>query len=131
MSSTKKSRKQLYGYVTENLEDDDLLIMQVIGSAKISKNKKIDDKLNIKNNSSTDSHEIFNIIRPKIIIKDTISTIKTNKIIISHHKSNYRKKYFGSKTNKKKIIGSKKKFYDIIPSFQQCNETKNFFTKKN
>ena len=116
MNNSKKSRK-LYGYITENLENNTAEPTQTIGSLKFFKNKKISRQLKLLYGGDTEidnSYEIFDVYksRPKSSFRcgnKPISGTKKTRISISYHKPTPKKKYAGSKSNKRKSKKSKSK----------------------
>jgi hypothetical protein len=140
MNNAKKSRKKLYGFTTENLENNNTEIIQTIGSLKFLKNKKIGQQLKITHNgesidgSDDNNYDIFDIYKSKSKSKpkasyhdnEPITKISKTCISISYHKSKP-KKYCGSKS--KKYCGSKSKLkkkskttYGAVPI---CNQNDN------
>ncbi|XWV25664.1 putative ORFan [Tupanvirus deep ocean] len=130
MNSSKKSRKNLYGYITQNLEDNSQNTVNKIGSLKLFKNKKIDNQLKViygGNNCINDTYDIPNVCKSKSNFSQRPKEnngIKNAKISITYHKSKPKpkKKYYGSKTNKNKCvpkINYKNKCYGDVPDYNQ------------
>ncbi|XWV26638.1 putative orfan [Tupanvirus soda lake] len=128
MNSSKKSRKNLYGYITQNLEDNSQNTINKIGSLKLFKNKKVENQLKVIYGGSDGINDVYEIpntykSRSNLLRKSKENyNIKNAKVSISYHKPKPKKKYYGSKTNKKNYLpkkNKKKNIYGDLPKYNQ------------
>lgn len=103
-NAKKKSLKNLYGCILENLEDTSKKTIKTIKSLKLFTNPKIIEQMDLAFSSEEECDNYVNSVKSSMThispnkYKTPINKIKTAKISISYHKPKKRKMYYGSKT---------------------------------
>lgn len=121
-SFNKKSRKNLYGCIIENLETDSVKMLELLNNQPI---KPQNDEEFGETNEMSDCHIPIYMLNKSNNAANNYNKIKQSKVIISHHNSKPKKDYFGSKT-----LTAKKnsKMFDLSNNFAllHCGQGKNF-----